>query len=74
MQETPMNATRPPVVPAEPVPGRAPFIVRGEWARRVSKRGEYAVVETVSGEVMVDRGGLDRLAMALGLVVVDAKR
>jgi hypothetical protein len=46
---------------------REPFLVRGDWVRRVEKRHEYALLEASSGSVMLDRGAIERACLALGL-------
>lgn len=66
MPDQPMTAGGLPIVAAEPVPGREPVLVRGDWVRGLSKRGEYAVLETVSATVMLDLGAVKRAWMALG--------
>lgn len=46
---------------------REPFLLRGDWIRRVEKRHEYALLEAASGSVMLDRGAIERACLALGL-------
>lgn len=60
-----------PVVKAEPVGSpREPMILRGSWVSRVSKRGDYGVLETSTGlGLMADRDAALKLCMALGIEV-----
>lgn len=73
MTDSQTSAVGVPIVTAEPVPSlpRATFLFSGEWVKNggfVGKRGDFGVLQSRSGlTVMVDRRGVELLAMALGL-------
>jgi hypothetical protein len=46
-----------------------PILIRGDFHPRVEKRGEFAVLTTASGTVMLDDKAIELLAMARGLVL-----